>query len=89
MVSTLLENLARLVVSMPTNMIILFVILAILHFLCNVKIKDCLKIAVGYILIVFLCGLFGFSLPGLLDIGKWIVATVQSIWSNLWQYSHP
>jgi hypothetical protein len=82
MLSTLLQNLIDCVVSMPTNMIILACILGIAHFVGKVKIKDCLKIAAGYILIVFICGCFGYSLPSLLSIGKWIVAQVTNLWNK-------
>ena len=80
MVSTILNNLIAFAVSMPTNMVILVIICLIMKFLFKKSIKDCIRVVIGYILIGFLLGLFGITMPSFLAIGQWIVNTAKSLW---------
>jgi len=86
MLSNVLQNLLSFVssTSMLTNLIVLSIILLIMHFIAKVKIKECISIAIGYILIMFLCACFGLYLPGLLDIGKWIVSAIKGVIDSVW-----
>ena len=79
MISTIINNLIAFALSMPTNMIILLVICLILKVL-GFSIKSCVKVIFSYLLIGFLLGLFGFTMPSFLTIGTWIVNLCKSLW---------
>ena len=86
MLSTLVQNLVSFITSdaMLTNLIVLSLILLVMHFLLKMKIKDCISIAVGYIILMFVLALFNIHFPGLLDIGKWIATNVKNLWNRIW-----
>ena len=80
MISTVLNNLLAFAASMPTNMVILVLICIIMYFLFGSSIKSCLKVVVGYIIIGFLLGLCGITMPSFLAIGQAIGEFLRSIW---------
>lgn len=79
MISTLLSNLYAFAMSMPTNIIILLIICLIMKVI-GYKVRDCVKIIIGYLLIGLLLGIFGIHMPSFLAIGQWIVSFLKSLW---------
>lgn len=79
-VSTVLNNMIAFAVSMPTNMVILFIICLIMKVAFKKKIGDCVRVIIGYLLIGLLLGIFGITMPSFLAIGQWIVNTAKSLW---------
>jgi hypothetical protein len=47
-------------------------------------IKDCLKIIIGYMLIVILLSFFGITLPSFITVFNWIKEIAVKIWTALW-----
>ncbi|MEE3344615.1 MAG: hypothetical protein VZS44_11015 [Bacilli bacterium] len=84
MLSTILTNLYNFALSMPTNMIILFIICLIMKVLLKRTIGDCVRVIVGYLLIGLLLGIFGISMPNLLTVGNWIVTNGKAFWEKIW-----
>lgn len=84
MISTILNNLYAFALSMPTNMIILFIICLIMKVIFRRTIRDCVKVIIGYLLIGVLLSLFGITMPSFLTIGTWIVNTIKTIFSKFW-----
>lgn len=80
MVSTILNNLIAFALSMPTNMIILIIICLIMKFAFKSSIRDCLRVIIVYVLVGFLLGVFGFTMPSFLQIGQWLANTIKSLW---------
>ena len=79
MISTIVTNLAAFAVSMPTNMIILFVVCLILKVMGK-TVKDCIKVIFGYLLIGVLLSFFGITMPSFLSIGTFVVNSVKAFW---------
>lgn len=84
MISTILNNLYAFALSMPTNMIILFIICLIMKVVFKRTIGDCIKVIIGYLLIGVLLSLFGITMPSFLTIGTWIVNTIKTIFNKFW-----
>ena len=78
--SALVSNLIAFAVSMPTNMVILFIICLIMKCLFKKTISDCLRVVFGYLLIGLLLGIFGITMPSFLAIGQWFVSTFKTLW---------
>lgn len=78
--SALVSNLIAFAVSMPTNMVILFIICLIMKCLFKKTIRDCLRVVFGYLLIGLLLGIFGITMPSFLAIGQWCVNTFKTLW---------
>ena len=84
MLSTILENIKDFALSMPTNMIILFVVCLLLRVCFKKPIGFCVRVIIGYLLIGFLLGCFGFNMPNIITVGKWIVEQAKTIWQAIW-----
>jgi hypothetical protein len=84
MLSTILNNLTAFALSMPTNMIILFIICLIMKVVFKRSVSDCVRVIIGYLLIGLLLGIFGIHMPNLMTVGKWIVAFVKTVWEKIW-----
>lgn len=84
MLSTILNNLYAFALSIPTNMIILFVICLILKIVFKRSIGDCVRVIIGYLLVGLLLSFFGITMPNFLTIGTWIVNAIKSLWNKIW-----
>lgn len=84
MLSTILQNLWAFAISMPTNLIIIFIICIIMKVVFKKKIKDCIYFVIGYLAIGLLLGIFGITMPSFLQIGRWIANGVKTIWNGIW-----
>lgn len=79
MLSTIVANMVAFGKSMPTNMIILLIIVLIMKFVFKKKTMECVKVVIGYLLIGVLLGIFGICMPDFLTIGQWIANVIKSI----------
>jgi hypothetical protein len=84
MLSTILDNLYAFALSMPTNMIIMFVIALILKVCFKKPIGFCVRVILGYLLVGFLLGIFGINMPNIMTVGRWIADTFKKIFGGLW-----
>lgn len=84
MLSTLLQNLWQFALSMPTNIIILLLICAVMMLSKKFKFKDCVKVIVAYLAIGLLLGIFGITMPSFISIGRWLVNLVKTIFNGVW-----
>ena len=84
MLSTILDNLYAFALSMPTNMIIMFVIALILKVCFKKPIGFCVRVILGYLLVGFLLGIFGINMPNIMTVGRWIADTFKNIFGGLW-----
>ena len=84
MLSTILNNMYQLLLSMPVNLVILLIICIILKLVAKLTIKDCLKVVVGYLLICILLGFFGITMPSFITIFNWIKEVAVKIWNAIW-----
>ena len=79
MLSTIVANMVAFGKSMPTNMIIILIIVLIMKFVFKKKTMECVKVVIGYLLIGVLLGIFGICMPDFLTIGQWIANLIKSI----------
>lgn len=84
MIQTLLANLWQFALSMPTNIIILVLICAVMMLSKKFKFRDCVKVIVAYLAIGLLLGIFGITMPSFISIGKWLVNLVKTIFEGVW-----
>lgn len=84
MVSSFLDKLYNLALSMPTNIVILVVICLLLVLFAKYTLKDCLKVVIGYLLICFILSMFGITMPTFVQIFNWIKAVCIKIYEAIW-----
>lgn len=84
MISGLLDKMYNLLLSMPINLAILVVICVLFMIFAKYTIKDCLKIIIGYMLIVILLSFFGITLPSFITVFNWIKEIAVKVWTALW-----
>lgn len=77
--SAIAQNMIAFAKSMPTNIVILVIICAIMC-LCGKKLKDCVKLIVIYLLAGVLLGIFGIRVPNFLEIADY----VKKLFADLW-----
>lgn len=84
MLSGFLQNMTNLALSMPTNLVILFIICLILKIFARYSWMDCVKVIIGYMLLCVIFSLFGLTMPSFITIFNWIKAIVLKIWYAIW-----
>lgn len=84
MLSNFLQNMTDLVLSIPTNLVILLIICLLLKFFLNWSLKDCIKVIVGYALIMVILSFFGITMPSFITIFNYIKAWIIKIVNKIW-----
>lgn len=79
MLSTIGANMVAFGKSMPTNMVILVIILLIMKLAFKKKTSACIKVVLAYLLIGVLLGIFGIHMPDFLTIGRVVADFFKSI----------